>query len=567
MNVPIFIPLLRDSFRAEDSFRDWGHQALIPFVGGSIIEFILKDIAYASEQIKVKTNVVMISKEEKKKKFEKVKEKTLSALKAMDLSFSKMEVRTRTRYRYLQDIVRVLVNVIEDYKSAYPDEKGTYVVHYPAVVLQNEVYMEFFKSLKSLDTSEPSILLVVFPVGNEKEDKDVLFRGDITVRDIIPRTNIQPSPKLVVKKGTKKDYIAFEHKGDIYTAEIVGVFAFNESFLKMLKEGYNINLTSENRLQDVMKYLCATHNVKVSVIAISSGRFVSLKYPWQILKGFDFVSRFLLYRMVKNEGTNYVKLILNESSNESWRGVVVTEKTAGMIKFENIEKLERDKNLERPKYRYAFEDYPLENETDPIEEYLFENGYSGVVFLKSSRKEKATEILKNIVEDPNTVLLRGIIFMETESSESKTKISAGAHVRSSYIGAGSKVLGQAILDHSIIGKNTIMYPNSVVPYAILGNNVVIGGQVTFAREKARNIGGVLKRPPVFYTGKEIIRYETRFSTLVGDGTKIMMGVDVSPGCRIGYGCEVFPNISVIYNIPPHTRVRYDGTFERRREGS
>lgn len=576
MTIPVFIPLLRDSFRAEDSFKDWGHQALIPFVGGSIIEFILKDIAYASKQSGIKTSITLISQREKEDKFREVSEKIETILNDLDSTqdkSTKIEVKSSAKYRYIQDLVRILVNVIEEYskEKEHQENYPVYMVHYPSVVLQNEIYIEFLKLIEELNTEEPSVLLVLFPIMEEMTNgRDVLFSDEIKVKDIVPRTNIQVGSSLSVKKGTKKDYVLFDYNGGSYTAEMIGVFAFNKRFLEMLEKGGNINLTSENRFQDILKYLHATHDVKILALAIGSGRFVSLKYPWQILRGFDFISRFLLYRLIKEGSSEYISLILKDSPEEIWKGVCVTERRTSRpsnIGFKDLDfkKLGPKKNLERPRYGYAFEDYPLEEETDPVERYLSENGYSGVVFIKlpTTDKKSPAEVLHTIAEDPNTTLIKGIIFMEP----SKTKISAGAHVRSSYIGEGSKILGQAIVDHSIIGKNTVLYPNSVIPYAIVGNSVVIGGQVTFAREKARMIGETVKRPPMFYTGKEIIRYEGRFSTLVGDRTKIMMGVDISPGCRIGYECEIFPNISVIYNVPPRTRVRYEGIFERGRAES
>ena len=590
----IYLPITRDSIRAKESFQEWGHQAMIPFVGDCLFNFILKDIIFALkgiEDINGKINILCREDETGKT----IEDNIIHLQEYIKGNNVLIEVDRKEYYTYFGNVLRLLSSAIE-----YEDGSSrAYVVHYPNVILKNERYHEFFSNVKDylLNSSNPRILIVVYIY--EIESPKSSLNDKFKLVDVLPSSNISaavysPFNKYLsenyVLPAPGKDYFVLEKDGKKYLARFLGIYGVNREIMDIMKNFIGVDVTSEYKFLEFLKQIYLTwDDVDIMFMPVSDGDFVFVKYPWEILRGVDYISRWTTYRWVtselrgrgkdKRENKMYVDWILKYVDNKKGEEFKYTpiviyspmdQTSTVSLEFfsryikDNHESIKKAlKDLEKLgitiNYRYSFEEYPYDEKTvfssnpaprkDLIEELFRRLKIRGILFIPSETEtdemSSAEELLDNagiVIEDLNTTLIRGIVFIGKG-----TQINPGAHIRNSIIGANVTVMTKAIVDHSIIGDGTIIYPDSIITYAIVGVKARIAANVTFAREKFREDGISVHQ---FFTGRDIVTYTSRFSALIGDSSELMIGVTVNPGRRIGHHCKVYPNLTVKYNLPP-----------------
>ena len=147
------------------------------------------------------------------------------------------------------------------------------------------------------------------------------------------------------------------------------------------------------------------------------------------------------------------------------------------------------------------------------------------------------------------------------------RIEPGAYVEGpAYIGAGAVVrhgafvrenvvlLDGAILGHASEAKNSLFFPNAHAPHfnyvgdSILGNKVNLGAGTKLSNlamnsEKDPSSG---KRPTIKLV-IEGVSYDlgvAKLGAILGDGVQTGCNAVLNPGCLVGKGTLIYPNLSL-----------------------
>ncbi len=248
---------------------------------------------------------------------------------------------------------------------------------------------------------------------------------------------------------------------------------------------------------------------------------------------------------------------------------------------------------------YTFEAYPSKFGKDIIVEIFNELGISSLLIMASRCTiplQSLRDILKEVGISQDTIrhaAFRGINVISvktrddikplTEKQQSdkklnfedlnkliKINIAGGVTIANSYIGAGSVIMEGSLVTHTVLGDFVVIYPQAVIPYSIIGMHTVIGSHVVIARERARAISVMTGKDEhrveletqkhKFLAGRIFVSYIERFGALIGEHCRIMIGVRINPGRRIGHHSRIRPGIAVYYNVPPYNELVNEETF-------
>jgi len=121
-------------------------------------------------------------------------------------------------------------------------------------------------------------------------------------------------------------------------------------------------------------------------------------------------------------------------------------------------------------------------------------------------------------------------------------------VRSSMIGENSVIGFGSDITRSYIGSNTWLHTNYVGD-SVLANNVGVGAGAVFAnlRFDEKNVNSTV-------TKERIDTGRSKLGVMIGENSRIGVGVHTMPGIKIGSNCVVGATVLLDHDVPDNTRI-------------
>lgn len=543
IRFPVIIPSALETTGLGRKYFEKGHVNLLPLVHKTLIEYLINDLTHRDKEVAKRIgDIYLITNEEEKENYK-------------DL---------------LRDVKQLHIEAEPPY-----EEKG--IFHTIEWLVEKEGINKPFLVINGDSLFQDNFLDTIL-----KQAQDCLTNNDrCIVIGLIKDTD------RTIEKQEK--YYNFD-----YDLRINRWGYYYVKKLHPMQGSKEFNEITKKDIVDIMNTPCypELHLREDWIPLVETGAFIFSKGSWDSLKkeakrrdplGYYSTINIIRRALIDNYNGIDIRGVVAEKRehwidiNYPWEYLIVNDYLATRLVTKYKEAGEKNPDLDDTKYTVMLtpEELTRKFPYTPKHPRILPSDKLKLKYTNEHDSEYAWGIHRNaIIENP-------VIVPDPDKvRDAKIFIGQGAHIKGCCVlGNGSRIREHAIVTNSIIGEKVLVdvfalvdhsvimagshiLAHSSVPYSIIGKNVLMGGNAMVTCENLDRFPASREKAcGEYYSNIRIVPYLDRFSTVIGDNTKIGTSVYILPGRKLGKDCKIYPGLEIRRNYPPKSTVKREAKIE------